>query len=279
MTIRRGILLALAFSVTQPGVTHAQQRPLVTEDPETVGVHRVLVEGGVEVDKDQLYTAYGVKGDVVHGPTFGVSVGISPSAEIQVDGGLFQRLTVTGRRPAPLTHVLTFTGDHASTLEDFTVATKIRIAPESERHPALGVRFGTKLPTAKREYAMGLGTTDFFASVLVAKTVQSVRTVGNVSFLVMGNPQGAQESVHGLGFGVSVARALTNALEVVGEVNGRTRPWGDAVPAGLDGRGTLRLAGRFTHALLRLDFGVLVGITARDPAFGITAGATYVITK
>ena len=126
---------------------------------------------------------------------------------------------------------------------------------------------------------MGLGTTDFFAGFLVAKTVQSIRTVGNVSFLVMGNPQGAQESVHGLGFGVSVARAITNEFEVVGEVNGRTAPWGDAVPAGLESRGTFRLAARYTYALFRVDLGVLVGMTSRDPRFGISAGATYVITR
>ena len=271
--------LVVICSVVAPGVARAQQRPLVTEDPETVGVHRVLVEAGLEIDKDQLYSAYGVKGDTVHGPTFGVSIGISPSAEIQVDGGLFQRLTVNERRPAPLASVLDFTGDHASTLEDFTVATKIRIASEADTHPAFGVRFGTKLPTAKRESAMGLGTTDFFASFLVAKTVQSIRTVGNVSFLVLGNPQSAQESVHGLGFGVSIARALTNEFEVVGEVNGRTSPWGDAVPAGLESRGTFRFAARYTYALFRVDVGVLVGMTSRDPSFGISAGATYVISR
>src|SRR4051812_25977586 len=213
--------LVLIFALLAPGLAHAQQRPLVTEDPETVGVRRVLVEAGFEMDKSQLYSAYGVKGDTVHLPTFGVSVGISPSAEIQVDGGLFQRLTVTERRRAPLTPVLDFAGDHSSTLEDFTVATKIRIASESESHPAFGVRFGTRLPTASRESGMGLETTDFFASFLVAKTAQSVRMVGNASFLVMGDPQNAQESVHGLGFGVSVARALTNEFEIVGEVNGR----------------------------------------------------------
>src|SRR4051812_39900559 len=89
----------LIFLLMCAAAADAQQRPLVTEDPETVGVHRVLVEGGFEIDKDQFYSAYGVKGDTIHGPTFGVSVGISPSAEIQVDGGLFQRLTVNERGP------------------------------------------------------------------------------------------------------------------------------------------------------------------------------------
>ena len=41
----------------------------------------------------------------------------------------------------------------------------------------------------------------------------------------------------------------------------------------------MRLAGRYTYAMLRLDFGLLVGITNRDPSFGISGGATYVITR
>jgi len=279
MTFRQTICAAAFLCAAFPAAGAAQQRPLVTEDPETVGVNRVLIEGGFEVDKDQLYSAYGLKGDTTHGPTFGVSVGISSNAEIQIDGGLFQHLHVRQRTTTRLSPVLDFTGDTASTLEDFTVATKIRIASENEGHPALGVRFGTKLPTAKREKGMGLGTTDFFAGVLVGKTVQSVRTVGNVSLLVLANPLGAQESVHALGFGVSVARALTNAFEVVGEVNGHLNPMGDAIPPGTESRGVLRMASRYTYKLFRVDFGLLVGITPRDPAFGISAGATYVIGK
>jgi hypothetical protein len=270
----------------------AQQRPLATEDPETVGLNRVLVEGGVELDKDQFYSAYGLKGDTTHGASLGVSVGLSPNAEVQVDGGLLQRLHVTERRPAVLSSVLDFTGDHATSLEDLTVATKIRLTSETATQPSFGVRFGTKLPTAKRESGMGLGTTDFFAALLVAKTVQSVRTVGNLSLLVLGAPApcapclanvtllaGSPGSVRALGFGLSVARAITNEFEAVGEVNGRLKPFGDTVPAGLESRGALRFALRYTHQLLRFDAGLLVGVTSRDPTFGISAGATYVIGR
>jgi hypothetical protein len=279
MMTTKTLISTAAFVVVFAAAAHAQQRPLVTEDPETVGANRVLVEGGFEFDKSQLYSAYGITGDTIHGPTFGVSVGVSPWAEIQVDGGLFQRLTITERKPALFTPVLNISGDHSSTLEDFTVATKLRVAPETDARPAFGVRFGTKLPTAKRESGLGLGTTDFFISALGAKTVQSVRTVANLSFLVLGNPQGAQESVHALGFGVSVARALTNEFELVGEVNGRLQPFGDVVPAGLESRAAVRLAGRYTYKLMRIDLGTVIGLTSRDPGFGISIGGTYVIAR
>ena len=142
----------------------------------------------------------------------------------------------------------------------------------------MGLRFGTKLPFASEDKGVGLGTTDFFATFLLAKTVQSVRTVGNVGLFVLGNPQG-QDPATALGFGVSVARALTNEFEVVGEVNGRLTPFEKIVPPGLESRGVFRLAGRYTYAMLRLDFGVLAGFTDRDPGIGISAGATYVITR
>src|SRR5262245_44347846 len=98
MMTTKTLVSATALVVAFTAAAHAQQRPLVTEDPETVGVNRVLIEAGFEFDKSQLYSAYGITGDTVHGPTFGVSAGISPWAEIQVDGGLFQRLTITERK-------------------------------------------------------------------------------------------------------------------------------------------------------------------------------------
>ena len=106
-----------------------------------------------------------------------------------------------------------------------------------------------------------------------------MRTVGNVSLIVLGNPQNGQDTAKALGFGVSVARALTNEFEMVGELNGRLTPFEKIVPAGLESRGVFRLAGRYTYSMLRLDFGFLGGITSRDPSFGISAGATYVITR
>jgi hypothetical protein len=119
----------------------------------------------------------------------------------------------------------------------------------------MGIRFGTKLPTAAEDKGIGLGTTDFFATFLVAKTVQSVRSVGIVGLFILGNPD-EQDAATALGFGVSVARAVTNAFEVVGEVNGRLTPFETIVPPGLESRGVFRLAGA-TPTMLRLDAGVV----------------------
>jgi hypothetical protein len=271
-------IFGCAVCVILSGNAHAQQRPLVTEDPETIGAGRILLEGGFSFETDQAFPVGVVEGDVTRLASFGVSVGISPIAEIQIDGGLLQRLDVTARA-MPVGPLPFEVPARTSGVEDFIVATKIRLAPEGASRPAFGLRFGTKLPTASPEKGIGLGTTDFFATFLMAKTVQSVRTVGNVGLIVLGNPVTPRDPATALGFGLSVARALTNEFEVVGEINGRLTPFEKIVPIGLESRGVMRLAGRYTYRMLRLDFGLLAGITKRDPSFGISGGATYVITR
>ena len=49
---------------------------------------------------------------------------------------------------------------------------KIRIFRKAPSGPSFGLRFATKLPNASNESGLGLDTTDFFASVLVAKTMR-----------------------------------------------------------------------------------------------------------
>ena len=68
--------------------------------------------------------------------------------------------------------------------DDIVIGTKIRLAGETAHRPAFGFRFATKLPNASNESGLGLDTTDFFASTLVAKTIRSVRVVGNLARLL-----------------------------------------------------------------------------------------------
>src|SRR5947208_177174 len=89
----------------------AQQRPLVTEDPEPVGAGRVLLEAGADLAHDQQYPVSGLKGTLVRFPTIGLSFGISSIAELQIDGSLRQFLTIKSRNPnAPLASLMTFSG-------------------------------------------------------------------------------------------------------------------------------------------------------------------------
>ena len=63
----------------------------------------MLIEGGIDFAHDQQYPVSGLEGNLWRMPTLGVSVGISSIAELQIDGGLYDRLAITKRNPiAPL---------------------------------------------------------------------------------------------------------------------------------------------------------------------------------
>ena len=268
------MVFAAAMAAAVPAA--AQQRPLVTEDPEVVGAGSVLIEGGFDYGRDILYPASGLKGNLLRVPLLGVSLGISSIAELQIDGGLYNRLSITNRVSAPLAGMMNFTGDSTHDVEDIVIATKIRIVAESPSHPAFGIRFATKLPNAGNESGLGLDTTDFHAQMLVGKTVRSIRIVGNVGLGILGDPTRGDNQNDVLDYGASFARAVREGIEVVGEINGRASTSSGTPPAGTESRSTLRIGGRITRGTVRLDAGVLLGMTSRDPSFGFTAGATYV---
>jgi hypothetical protein len=254
----------------------AQQRPLLTEDPETIGAGRVLVEAGFDYGRGVEYPASGLEGHLFRFPVLGVSVGISSIAEIQVDGGLYNRLSITERGPAPLADMVTATGDSTSSVEDIVIGTKVRLVSEGVTRPGFGFRFATKLPNASNESGIGLDTTDFFASVLVAKTVQSVRVVGNAGVGILGDPTRGDRQNDVVTYGLSFARALTQRAEAVGEINGRLDTRSGDPPPGTDSRSVARLGARYTLGGWRGDVALLFGLTSRDPAVGVAAGFTYV---
>ena len=254
----------------------AQQRPLLTEDPETIGAGLVLLEGGIDNQREVFYPASGLQGNLLRLPTLGVSFGISSIAELQIDGGLYNRLSITSREDAPLSNQLDFTGNSTHAVEDIVVATKIRMLSETASRPAFGIRLATKLPNASNESGLGLDTTDFYVAGLVGKTVQSIRFVGNLGLGILGDPVRGDRQNDVLTFGASVARAVRQGLEIVGEINGRLDTRAGEAPVGTESRGAMRIGGRFTRATVRADAGLIFGMTSKDPSIGVTAGLTWV---
>jgi hypothetical protein len=254
----------------------AQQRPLVTEDPEPIGAGRILIEGGLDLAHDYQNPVSGLKGNLVSVPTIGLSFGLSSIAELQIDGGLFNHLSISSRDPnAPLAGLLTVTGDSTHDVSNAVVATKIRVLAEGPSRPAFGIRFATKLPNASNEKGIDLDTTDFSGSILVAKTVQSIRVVGNIGAGILTNPTSGVGQNDVFLYGLSFARAVTQATEVVGELNGRVSTRSNPFP-GTETRGILKIGGRYTSGAFRIDTGVFVGLTTIDPTIGLTVGFTYV---
>jgi hypothetical protein len=254
----------------------AQQRPLVTEDPETVGAGNILIEGGFDAQREVEYPASGLTGNLLRLPTLGVSFGFSSILELQVDGGFYNRLNITSIEPAPLSDKLELTGDSTHDLEDLVVATKIRLVSEAPGRPSFGIRLATKLPIAGNESGLGMDTIDFSILALIGKTTRSVRLVGNFGLGVLPDPVEGDRQNDVIMYGFSVARALVQGFEIVGDINGRFNTRNARVPPGTETRSTMRAGVRYTHAAVRFDGGLIFGLTSRDPSFGFTGGVTYV---
>lgn len=266
-----------ALFLTLSATAYAQQRPLVTEDPENVGAGLILVEGGFDVQRSVFYPVSGLEGHLLRAPVLGVSIGVGTVAELQIDGGFYNRLNITSRSPAPLSSHLDFTGDRTTDVEDIVVGTKIRLVPEGPSRPAFALRFATRLPNAGNESGLGQDTLEFNVSALVGKTVRSMRVVGNMGLAILGDPTRGDQQGDLLTYGLSFARAVRQGVEIVGEVNGRYAPtYDEDTPPGSESRAIMRFGGRVTTGTVRFDAGALVGLTSRDPSIGFTAGFTWV---
>ncbi|MCC7007312.1 MAG: hypothetical protein IT184_00700 [Acidobacteria bacterium] len=269
-----GVLTALFVAAASAS---AQSRPLTTEDPETVPSGNILLEAGLDHGHDVTYPASGLRGNLWRVGTFGLSFGVSPIAEIQIDGGLRNRLSISEMTPAPLASMLdldtaTSTGD----VEDVAIGAKIRFVSETATRPAVAVRFWTRLPNAGNESGLGLDTTDFHFGLAVGKTTQSIRVVGNIGFGILPDPVRGDRQNDVLDYGVSVARAVRTGVELVGELNGRLNTRSGEPPVGTESRSMMRIGSRLTRGPIRLDGAFAIGITDRDPAWGFTAGVTWV---
>ena len=255
----------------------AQQRPLTTEDPEPIGAGRLLIEGGLDYAHDVQYPVSGLEGNLWRLPTFGVSVGLSSIAELQIDGGPFNRLSITHRNAGPLSDLPEIAGATAvHDVEDVVVATKLRFMSEGVGRPALAIRFATRLPDAEWQRGIGLDTTDFYASLLIAKTVESVRVVVNLGAGILGDPTDGHRQNDVLTYGTSLARAITDRAELVGEINGRASTRSGGALPGTENRSLLKFGGRYTRGSVRLDAAVVFGLTSVDQTIGFTTGFTYV---
>jgi hypothetical protein len=267
-----GVALAVWLLATP---SWAQQRPLETQDPESIGAGQVLVEGGFDYGTNIFFPASGLTGNLLRVPTLGVFVGVSSIAEIQLTGGPYQRLDITAREPAPLSSAVTATGDTTSAVVDITIGAKIRLMAETATRPSVAFRFATSLPNSKLPSGLGLNTTDFYTGLAFGKTIRSVRYVGNIGLGILPDPVSGQRQNDVLTYGVSAVRAVSGTVDLVAELNGRANTRSANAPVGTESRSVLRAGARFTQGAARLDAALLLGLTPEDPGIGVTVGVTY----
>jgi hypothetical protein len=269
------VVFAFLVVCTLAANASAQQRPLVTQDPEPVGAGRMLVEGGFEYGTDVLFPVSGLTGNLLQVPMMRLAFGFGSVAELELSGGPYKRLSIVSREPAPHADLVP-AGDSTASVEDLVVGTKVRMLAETRSRPALAVRFATRLPNGSENTGLALDTMDFHASLLLAKNLRSLRLVANIGVGILADPETAAKQEDVLTYGLSLAQGVGTKFDLVVEANGRVNTAAGTAPLGTESTGACRVGGRYRLGAARLDAALIVGLTPRDPSLGFTAGLTYV---
>lgn len=269
-----GVLFVALVALLLAGPAAAQDRPLATQDPETIGGGDVQFAAGVSYSRRDFYPLTGIQGNLWQLPVLRLDVGLSSIADLQISGGPYDRLSITERLPAPFASIVNVTGDTTHSVDDIQIGTKIRLIPEGKARPSVGFRFSVRLPNSKRQSGLGQDTTDFSASLLAGKTVARTRLLGNVGFTIMTEPLNGLKQNDVVIYGAALSQGITRRMELVGEVNGRWSTRDGVAPIGTESRALTQFGGRYTCGAVRLDAALFFGLTPIDPSVGVTAGVT-----
>ena len=258
----------LACVVLPAGASLAQQRPLVTEDPGDDRRRPRAGRGRLRLRaRASSIPASGLEGHLLR-----------VAARRRQRRHQLDRRDADRRRPlqppvdhrpqpaAPLAgHGRPPPATRRRASRTWSSAPRSASLPKRPGRPSFGFRFATKLPNASNESGLGLDTTDFYASVLVGKTVQSVRVVGNVGLGILGDPDARRSAERRADL-----RRVVRARADQGRRGGRRgqRPARHArrrAAAGHRVAGRGPLGARYTIGGWRGDAAVLFGLTVARP--------------
>lgn len=252
--------------------------PLVTEQAETLPSGTAEAALGIAYFKDERFPPFTPPGalrsqHLVELPRLGFQIGAGAWAEIQVS---YETLYLDERATTGQTN-------HQFGSGDVRIATKVRLIHERERFPAIGLRFGTKLPNANRDDRLGTDDTDFGADVLASKDFGPVVAHLNMGLLLLGNSgptigtgfdAGGQDDLFDYAVALTsppLGRVQPGAftLRLMGEVAGQT-----GSHFGND-RSTARLGMQLQRGPSILYIGVSAGLITASENIGASTGFIY----
>jgi hypothetical protein len=255
-----------------------QQRPLITEDVDIIPPGSIRIEGGIDFMQGAKYTVSGLNGDLTRVGVIGVSFGMGPNVEFQIEGVAQNYLSINSRGLSAIPLELTPGANSTNDTGDFTLAAKFKLRNETRRGPSLGFRFGVQLPNSNEARGIGLNQTNAFGSILIGKKFGQdgrFNTFGNLGIAILTAPTGLFTQNDVLTYGVAGIFRLNKQFSVAGEVNGRTNTRPGNGPLGTESQAEARLGMQIRASGLRFDFAGIKGLTSFSPNSGFTVGVTY----
>jgi hypothetical protein len=259
-------------------VARAQQRPLLTEDVDTIPPGTLRIETGIDFLQGAKFPASGLTGDLTRVGVIGINIGFAPNVEFQIEGVAQNYLSINTQVPGAIPLSLMPGATTSNDTGDFSLWAKIKLRSETSRGPALGFRFGVQLPNSNQSRGIGLNQTNAYGSLLVGKKFGPqgrFNTFGNLGIAILTAPTTLFTQNDVLTYGAAGIFRINKQFSIAGEVNGRanTRP-GDG-PLGTESQSEARLGMQIRASGLRFDFAGIKGLTRFTHNSGVTVGVTY----
>ncbi len=256
----------------------AQQRPLLTEDVDIIPPGTMRIEAGIDFMQGATYPVSGIKGDLTRVGVIGISFGMGPNVEFQIEGVAQNYVSINSRGLSAIPLELLPGANSTNDTGDFTLAAKFKLRNETRRGPSLGFRFGVQLPNSNQATGIGLNQTNAFGSILVGKKFGQdgrFNTFGNLGLAILTAPTELFSQNDVITYGLAGIFRINKQFSVAGEVNGRanTRPGNG--PLGTESMAEARLGMQIRASGLRFDFAGIKGLTSFSPNSGFTVGVTY----
>jgi hypothetical protein len=272
------LLFIFVLLVCAAVVCAAQQRPLITEDVDIIPPGTVRIEAGIDFMQGAKYTVSGIRGDLTRVGVIGVSFGMGPNVEFQIEGVAQNYVSINSRGVSAIPLELAPGVNSTNDTGDFTLAAKFKLRNETRRGPSLGFRFGVQLPNSNEARGIGLNQTNAFGSILFGKKFGPdgrFNTFGNLGLAILTAPTELFTQNDVLTYGMAGIFRINKQFSVAGEVNGRanTRPGNG--PLGTESQAEARLGMQIRASGLRFDFAGIKGLTSFSPNSGFTVGVTY----
>src|SRR5688500_9671741 len=223
--MRFACIAVLFFS----SIATAQQRPMITGDGDHIPAGSNRNGGGIDFMQGRKIPVSGIRGDLARVGVIGISFGMGPNVEFQIEGVAQNYVSINSRGPSAIPLEFRSGANSTNDTGDFTLSAKFKLRNETRRGPSLGFRFGVELPNSSQGRGIGLNQTNAFGSILVGKKFGHdgrFNTFGNLGVAILTAPTELFSQNDVVTYGLAGIYRINNQFSIAGEVNGRanTRP-------------------------------------------------------
>ncbi|MET0753458.1 MAG: hypothetical protein ABWZ66_08800 [Pyrinomonadaceae bacterium] len=274
------LVACLIFIVSASVFAFAQQRPLLTEDVDTIPEGSFEIAAGVDFLQNAKFPLSGLKGDLTRVGDIRIRTGFAPNVEFQIEGVVQNFLAINSASATPPIP-LSLSGNSTSDTGDFILSTKIKLRNETALLPAVGFKFGFQMPNSNQARGIGTNQINVFGKFLVQKKFGKKKgkdaranVFGNIGIGIMTSPLELFSQNDVLLYGLAGVFRVNDRINIVSEVNGRANTRSVA-PLGTESIGQFRFGTQIKASGLRFDTAAVFGLTKYSPRSGIIFGVTY----